>query len=153
MQINNTTTHDITEMLDASVADYDHDCLLVEVKYCPTGSKRCVSGTYYRLSPSSPEGKVIRLRINRTNKYPIKLPFRTSDYFKKTDSHGREVTYQRIRTEKITCPEHLLLAVFLHEFSHYLDHIEGRNGRYKQTKADRFSLERLTKLGILHSVI
>ncbi|MGC8863892.1 MAG: hypothetical protein ACP5R5_14135 [Armatimonadota bacterium] len=46
-------------------------------------------------------------------------------------------------------PEDLILAIFLHEFSHYLDHIEGRNGRFKQTKADKFALAALRKLGIL----
>lgn len=148
MQIRNATIYKVSELLKSAVEDYDHDGLVIEVKYCPKSSRRCVSGTYYRLTPSAPEGRIIRLRINRTNRYPITLPFRISEYFKKVDSHGREVTYQKIRSLKITCPEHLLLAVFLHEFSHYLDHLEGRNGRYKQTKADCFALEKLAKLDI-----
>ena len=149
MHVHNTTTYKIVELIEESVMDYDHKDLIVEVKYCPKGSRRCVSGTYYRWTQSAPEGRIIRLRINSTNRYPVKLPFKTSDYYKKLDSLGREVTYQRLRSENMTCPEHLLLAIFLHEFSHYLDHMEGRNGRYKQTKADRFALEQLTRMGIL----
>jgi len=59
------------------------------------------------------------------------------------------MTYQKLRTVRFATPEDLLLAVFLHEFSHYLDHIEGKNGRYKQTKADKFAMSILEKLGVI----
>jgi len=149
MRVRNLTTYRVEPLLEAAVPDYDHDGLTVEVKYSRVGSKRFVSGTYYRHAPSAPDGRLIRLRINPANRYPIGMPFKTSNYFKRLDRRGRVLTYQRIRTEKITCAEHLLVAIFLHEFSHFLDHVEGRNGRYKQTKADRFALERLQKLGIV----
>ncbi|HOK55587.1 MAG TPA: hypothetical protein PLU88_05105 [Armatimonadota bacterium] len=149
MYVDNKTVYDVKALLEQAVDNYNHSELVVEIKYCPAGSKRAISGTYYRRCPKAPNGGLIRLRINRTNKYPVSVPFKTSEYFKKLDSKGREVVYQRLRVEKFTCPEHLLVAIFLHEFSHYLDHIEGRNGRYKQTKADRFAVEVLTKLNIV----
>ena len=149
MIIHNLTDVKIDGLFDAAVEGFDHGGLIVEVKYCPSGSKRAISGTYYRWTPSSPDGKLIRLRINKTNRYPVSVPFKTSDYYKRKDSRGREVVYQRLRTEKFTCSEHLLVAIFLHEFSHYLDHLEERNGRYKQTKADKFAVQRLIELGII----
>lgn len=152
MHVRNYTTCDIEHLFQESVSGYDHEKLVVEVKYCPAGSRRSISGTYYRWIESAPEGRLIRLRINRTNRYPVIVPFKTSSYYKKTDTRGREVTYQRLRSEKFSSPEHLLVAVFLHEFSHYLDHVEGRNGRYKQTKADKFAVEKLIRLGIVEGV-
>lgn len=149
MLIHNRTDHKIEELLNAAVEGYDHSELTVEIKYCPAGSRRLVSGAYYCWSPSAPDGRLIRLRINRINRYPVTIRFKTSDYFKKTDSRGREITYQRLHPEQFSCPEHLLIAIFLHEFSHFLDHQEGRNGRYKQTKADRFAVSGLKRLGII----
>jgi hypothetical protein len=149
MQVNNLTRYKLDGLLCAAIEGIDHGELTVEVKYCPTGSKRSTSGTYYRWMPERPEGRLIRLRINRTNRYPITIPFKTSSYYKKTDGRGREITYQRLRHEKFHSAEHLLVAIFLHEFSHYMDHMEDRNGRYKQTKADKFAVERLESLGII----
>lgn len=152
MQIRNLTNYDLDGLLTAAVEGIDHNRLTVEVKYCPTGSRRSVSGTYYRWMPERPEGLLIRLRINRTNRYPITVPFKTSSYYKKTDWKGREVTYQRLRNAEFHSAEHLLVGIFLHEFSHYLDHMEGRNGRYKQTKADKFAVEGLERMGIIGSI-
>jgi hypothetical protein len=149
MLVNNRTHYCVEPYLEEALEDYDHSQITVEIKYSPVGTKRSISGTYYRWCRAAPEGKLIRLRINRTNKYPVSVPFKTSEYFTKKDSRGREVTYQRFRVEKFKSAEHLLLAIFLHEFSHYLDHVEGRNGRYKQTKADRFAVAGLVSLGIL----
>jgi hypothetical protein len=149
MQVRNQTRHLIEPLLEASVSGHDHRELIVEVKYSPLGSKRSISGTYYRLAPTAPDGRLIRLRINRGNRYPITVPFKLSEYFKKSDRYGREVTYQKMRNAEFDCAEHLLVAIFLHEFSHYLDHVEGRNGRYKQTKADMFALDGLRRLSIL----
>lgn len=149
MHIRNLTSYRVEPLFLAAVADYANVDLTVEIKYCPAGSKRSISGTYYRWTQKAPEGRLIRLRINRTNRYPVTVPFKTSEYFKKIDSRGRETVYQRLRSEKFKCAEHLILAIFLHEFSHFLDHVEGRNGRYKQTKADRFAVERLAKLGVV----
>lgn len=149
MRIRNLTAYRVEETIEAAAADHPCDGLVVEIKYCPAGSTRSISGTYYRWSTSALEGRFIRLRINRTNRYPVSVPFKTSEYFKKVDSRGRELTYQRLRSEKFKCAEHLIVAIFLHEFSHFLDHVEGRNGRYKQTKADRFAIEGLKRLGII----
>lgn len=149
MLIHNQTEHPVESLLESAVDGHEHKNLRVEVKYCPLDSRRSISGTYYRYCASAPNGLLIRLRINRRNKYPMTIPFKTSEYHKKTDWRGRETTYQKLRSETFTCPEHLLVAVFLHEFSHYLDHIEGKNGRYKQTKADRFAVDGLIRLGLI----
>ncbi|MCE5324709.1 hypothetical protein LLG46_15545 [bacterium] len=145
---NNTHLH-ISTALKEAVTDYPTDGLLVELKYCPKGSNRYISGTYYRKTPSREHGRLIRLRINRFNHYPMKIQFKTSEYVEKTDRLGRTQVYQKLRVEQFHNAEDLTLAIFLHEFSHYLDHIEGRNGRYKQTKADKFAVEMLEKLEVI----
>jgi len=149
MEVVNQTDLPVESLLEEAVADYDHDGLRVEIKYCRTDSNRSISGTYYHAAPGRPQGRLIRLRINRANTYPVQMFFKKSEYFIKDDGRGRQVICQRLRARNMATPQHLLLAVFLHEFSHYLDHIEGRNGRYKQTKADKFSYERLISMGIL----
>lgn len=149
MIIKNSTSISISTALREAVIDYPTDGLVVEIKYCPKGSTRYISGTYYRKTPTRDQGKLIRLRINRYNRYPIKVQFKTSEYTRKTDRRGNELVYQKLRTEKFNCAEDLILAIFLHEFSHYLDHIEGRNGRYKQTKADKFAVDILKKLEVI----
>jgi hypothetical protein len=149
MQIFNKTAYDLAQLFSAALEGFDHSDLTVEIKYCPAGSGRYISGTYYREAPGFPEGRLIKLRINRDNKYPLRVPFKTSDYFTRKDRKGREVIYQKLRYEEFHEPEHLALAIFLHEFSHYIDHLEGRNGRYKQTKADKFSIERMRELGLV----
>lgn len=148
MKILNHTGFSVFTALREAVAEYPVDGLTVELKYCPRGSNRYISGTYYRRAPNYDEGKLIRIRINRHNRYPIKMPFKTSQYYREVDATGREVVYQKLQTVTFGCAEDLILAIFLHEFSHYLDHIEGRNGRYKQTKADRFALHHLERLGV-----
>jgi hypothetical protein len=149
MKILNKTQYHLETLFETAVDGFDHSGLTIEVKYCPDGSGRCISGTYYRQTPRYPDGKLIRLRINPRNKYPLRVAFKTSDYFTRMDKKGREVTYQRLRYERFAGPERLALAIFLHEFSHYLDHMEGKNGRYKQTKADKFSIERMKSRGIV----
>ena len=132
------------------MADCPTAGLIVEIKYCPKGTSRGwpASGTYYRRTARRPQGKLIRLRINRLNRYPVGMMFKMSSYFTRRNARGEEVVYQNVKRAEIKTPEDLLMAVFLHEFSHYLDHVAGRNGRYKQTKADQFALARLKELGI-----
>jgi len=149
MKIDNKTEYALAELFNAAVADFDHSGLAVEVKYSPRGTIRYASGTYYRQAPRHPDGRLIRIRINRRNKYPTRVAFKTSEYYTRVDRKGREALYQRLRYERFHRPEHLALALFLHEFSHYLDHLEGRNGRYKQTKADKFALAVLKTLEVV----
>lgn len=149
MIIRNSTKYSVAATLKSAVEEFPIDGLTVELKYCPRGSGRYISGTYYRLTKGYDEGKLIRLRINRDNKYPLEVSFKTSDYYTKRDLRGRETTYQRLRKVRFNCAEDLILAIFLHEFSHYLDHLEGRNGRYKQTKADKFALASLERLQVI----
>jgi hypothetical protein len=149
MIIENSTAFSVSTALKEAVMDYSTHGLLVELKYCPKGSSRYISGTYYRSTPARQHGKLIRLRINRFNHYPVKVQFKTSEYERKTDRHGRVQVYQKLRVERFHNTEDLILAIFLHEFSHYLDHIEGRNGRYKQTKADKFAVDMLEKLEVI----
>jgi hypothetical protein len=148
VKILNKTHYQFDGLFDAALEGFDHDGLLIEIKYSPAGSGRYISGTYYRQAPGFPNGRLIRLRINRNNKYPLQVAFKTSEYYTQLDKKGREVTYQRLRYEKFNNPEHLTLAIFLHEFSHYIDHMEGKNGRYKQTKADKFAIERMRAIGL-----
>ena len=150
METVNRTSFAVEQRLQDSVADCPTAGLLVEIKYCPNGTSRAwpASGTYYRRTARRPQGKLIRLRINRLNRYPVGMMFKTPSYFTRRNAHGEEVVYQEMKRVDLRTPEDLLTAVFLHEFSHYLDHIAGRNGRYKQTKADQFALARLKELGV-----
>lgn len=149
MRIRNSTKYSVAATLKQAVGDYPIDGLMVELKYSPRGSGRYISGTYYRLTKGYEEGKLIRLRINPANQYPLDVTFKTSEYYTKRDLLGRETKYQKLRKVSFERAEDLILAIFLHEFSHYLDHIEGRNGRYKQTKADKFALETLERLQVI----
>ena len=149
MKIRNSTRHSMKAALSEAVAEHPTDELIVELKYCRAGARRYISGTYYRKTRGHDEGKLIRLRINPANKYPLEIPFKTSEYYTKRDSLGKEIIYQKFRSVRFDAAEDLILAIFLHEFSHYLDHIEGRNGRYKQTKADKFALSVLGKLQVI----
>ena len=149
MTIKNSTSFSMSTALREAVLGYPTDDLVVEVKYCPKWSRRYISGTYYRTTPSRAQGKLIRLRINRDNRYPIEFRFKTSEYYKRRNARGEELVYQKLQKILFRTPEDLILAIFLHEFSHYLDHIEGRNGRFKQTKADKFALQVLSKLGVV----
>lgn len=149
MVIKNSTHYSVNTALIESVASFPTEELVVEVKYCPQGSRRYISGTYYRWMRNREEGKLIRLRINKNNRYPIEVPFKTSEYTRKINGRGETLIYQKTRREKFHTPEDLILGIFLHEFSHYLDHIEGRNGRYKQTKADKFAVDILEELEII----
>lgn len=149
MKLRNSTKYSVATALREAVCVFPTDELTVELKYCPKDSGRYISGTYYRRANGYEDGRLIRLRINRLNRYPLEVPFKTSQYYKRRDRQGRETTYQKLRKVEFACAEDLILAIFLHEFSHYLDHIEGRNGRYKQTKADKFALEILERLEVI----
>jgi hypothetical protein len=151
MVVVNCTSLSITTALKESVVSFPTDGLLVEIKYSRRGTRRFISGTYYRRTPDRESGRLIRIRINRANCYPVTVSFKTSEYFTNRDARGRTLIYQRLRSEKFYTPEDLVLAIFLHEFSHYLDHIEGRNGRYKQTKADKFAIAQLERLGVIEA--
>lgn len=148
MKIINRTSYKVEDIISSAVMDEITDGLRIEIKYSPLGSRRFISGTYYRRTPKYPDGKLIRIRINRENNYPIKIPFKTSQYRKSKDLLGREVVHQVLDMVALSCPEHLIVAIFLHEFSHYIDHIEGRNGKYKQTKADKYAVTKLRAMGI-----
>ncbi len=149
MIVVNRTNIAIEHLLRSAVSDYNPDGLIVEVKYCPRGSRRYCSGTYYRRCRSYEEGRFIRLRINGTNRYPLDISFKTSEYIRKKKRNGETSVLQVLRKVTVSRPEDLLLAVFLHEFSHYLDHVQGLKGAYKQTKADKFALEHCERLGIV----
>lgn len=149
MKIVNSTQLSVSAALREAVADYPTDGLTVELKYTRRGARRYISGTYYRRTRGYDEGKLIRVRINPQNRYPIEISFKTSSYRREVDAAGREHVYQNLQKVCVGSAEDLLLAIFLHEFSHYLDHIEGLNGRYKQTKADKFALHHLQRLGII----
>jgi hypothetical protein len=148
MIVINHTSIDVDQILRSAVSSYKVDGLVVEVKYCPRGSRRYCSGTYYRRTRFREEGLLIRLRINRTNRYPLDIHFKTSEYVRKKKRNGETSVIQIMRKVSVSRAEDLILAVFLHEFSHYLDHMRALNGAYKQTKADKFAMEHCERLGI-----
>ncbi|MCX6344702.1 MAG: hypothetical protein NT018_06475 [Armatimonadetes bacterium] len=152
MIINNSTAFEVTNALQEAFSEYPTEGLVVELKYCPKGSKRYISGTYYRRAKGFEDGRLIRLRINRHNMYPLKVQFKTSSYYVKRSAWGKETTYQNLRTVEFETPGDLIIGILAHEFSHYLDHIEGLNGRFKQTKADKFAMAILEKLKIVDGV-
>lgn len=149
MIIENSTRYNVGAALREAVCEYPVDGVTVQVRYCPKGSRRYISGTYYRKAPGFDDGRLIRLRVNRNNCYPLEVAFKTSDYYTQRDKYGQERVYQRMRNIRFDTAEDLILGIFLHEFSHYLDHIQGLNGRYKQTKADKFALAILEKLQVI----
>lgn len=149
MKIKNSTSYSMSAAFREAVQEYPTDGLVIELKYCPSNSTRFISGSYYRRTRGYEDGKLIRLRINRGNRYPLDVRFKTSEYYTKRDKLGAELVYQKTRTVRFNCAEDLILGIFLHEFSHYLDHIEGRNGRYKQTKADKFAVSILERLEVI----
>lgn len=149
MIIHNSTDITVPVDLTESVAEYPTDELVFQLKYCPRGSRRYISGTYYRRARGFESGRLIRIRINRNNRYPLKIQFKTSQYERKKNLKGEELVYQKLLTVEINNAEDLITAIFLHEFSHYLDHIQGLNGKYKQTKADKFAISGLQILGII----
>ncbi len=149
MLVRNSTSFSVSTALREAVLEFPTDGLTVELRYCPKGSRRYISGTYYRAARNYENGRLIRLRINPSNRYPVEVAFKTSEYYKRRNARGEELVYQRLRKLRFRTPEDLILAIFLHEFSHYLDHLAGRNGRYKQTKADKFAVGMLRKLGVV----
>lgn len=152
MIIKNFTNYKVDSALRESIIMYPTEGLTVELKYCPKGSKRYASGTYYRRTTNYENGKLIRIRINQFNCYPVEVHFKTSQYEKKRDVRGQVQVFQKLRKVNFHSPEDLILAIFLHEFSHYMDHLECRNGRYKQTKADKFAIDILEKLEVIPRV-
>ena len=130
MEIINYTTLFLEDKIEQAARGYPTDGLKVELKYCPSGTscRTPASGTYYRRTAKRPQGRLIRVRLNRENRYPLKLFFKTSSYYTRRNAQGEEIKYQEMKCITIHNPEDLMLAIFFHEFSHYLDHIEGRNG-------------------------
>lgn len=149
MIIRNNTHYDLELQIKNAVKNFPVDGLEVEIKYCPKNSRRYISGSYYRRCKNYEHGKFIRLRINKHNKYPIEVGFKTSEYTKKVDRKGRVTIYQNVKKTTFANAEDLTLAIFLHEFSHYLDHVQGLNGNYKQTKADKFATSMLENMGVI----
>lgn len=153
MKILNYTHFDFENALKESVTDYPVDGLVVEIRYCPSTSRRYASGTYYRQCKGYMDGRFIKLRLNKLNKYPVQTTFKTSDYERKTDRKGNVTIYQKLKKVSLADPKALAVALFLHEFSHYLDHMQGLNGKYKQTKADKFAMDGLERMGLLQEIL
>ena len=85
MRIDNSTTYRVESHIKAAVADHEHSGLVVQIKYSPRGSGRFISGTYYRQASGFPDGKLIRLRVNPLNRYPLQVAFKTSEYYTRLD--------------------------------------------------------------------
>ncbi len=88
----------------------------------------------------SPVSKTIMIKINPNNNYPVEVK----------ECIGTEQTLLGYRyiTQKVVfnSPNEIIRFVFLHEFSHLLDHYMGYKLSYKQTRANRFALRNLNLL-------
>jgi len=126
--LNKTEFREMDEILRSYVENYNLENLIVKISYMRKGAKSPYSGIcYYKKNK-------IRVSINKNNKYPIKIkvgsPFNTASW---------EYYY-------LNSPEEVILFVFLHEISHYLDYINGLAMGCKETKADKFALWMMNKL-------
>ncbi len=148
MNIENTTKYN-TKLIEEALELLNVNGLSIQIKYSRKNTKQYITGTYYRTAKNFPEGKLIRIRINKNNRYPIEVGFKTSEYFEKRDRWGQVRIYQKLRKVVFNGAEELMLGIFLHELSHYLDHIQGKNGKYKQTKADKFAVSVLEKMKLI----
>jgi len=82
-----------------------------------------------------PSKKQIEIAINPKNTYPL-----TQKFAVKTEQ-VYPYAYRYInQTTTFNNPNELARFIFLHEFSHLLDHLRGLNLHRKQTKANRFAL-------------
>ncbi|MBN2250811.1 MAG: hypothetical protein JW724_01885 [Candidatus Altiarchaeota archaeon] len=79
------------------------------------------------------EGR-IRVSINPKNLYPV--PVRVGSPF----NPGAWKHYL------MESPEELACFIFLHELSHYMDHVNNVPVRCKQTRADLFALKRMGRI-------
>ncbi len=127
--VNGTHLEGIEERIQEVVRGYDEvENLKVRVRYTRKKAKTPYSGIcYYK------EDK-IGVSVNPENKYPVKIrigsPFNKSSW---------QYYY-------LDSPEEVVMFVFLHELSHYLDYKNSLSVRCKQTKADKFALEKMGKL-------
>ena len=88
---------------------------------------------------------LICVRINKKNTYPHPVQMGTGEWFENPDGSY----FQILKTVKVRDAIGLCALIFAHELSHYIDHIEGRNMRYKQTKADRWSHKICKDIGLI----
>ena len=56
MNIENTTQYDVDGMLREAVGEYPTKGITVQLKYCPKGSRRYISGKYYLANSGIEEG-------------------------------------------------------------------------------------------------
>lgn len=84
----------------------------------------------------SPPKKQIIIAINPKNTYPL-----TQKWAVGTEQVSPNAYRYIYQTVTFNSPNELIRFIFLHEFSHLLDHLRGLNTCRKQTKANRFALE------------
>ena len=127
MIIDNRTEHDLG-FLHRFVDGHDVQGLRVKVATTKRGAKCPYSGRFYGRKA------YIRVSINLDNRYPLDVTI---------GSPFNRATWKRFTMNSV---KELISFVFLHEFSHFLDHQQGLPLGCKQTKADTFALRRMGKL-------
>ena len=83
----------------------------------------------------NPSKKLILIAINPKNTYPFTQKFAVG-----TEQADPSAFYYTHQTITFNNAKELIRFIFLHEFSHLLDHFQGFSLRMKQTKANRFAL-------------
>jgi len=86
----------------------------------------------------SPKDKRILIAINPENRYPLTVEILVGT--ERIDANRFKYTFQKVT---FNSPNELARFIFLHEFSHLLDYMQGYSIRYKQTRANRFALKHL----------
>lgn len=101
----------------------------VEVYWLNGNAKKPFSGH------CNPSRKLITIAINKRNTYPLTAKFAVGT---EQTPYGYKYIFETIA---LNSPKELIRFIFLHEFSHLLDYMQGLSLSYKQTKANRFALK------------
>jgi hypothetical protein len=88
-----------------------------------------------------PSKKLIEIAVNPRNIYPLtqKWAIGTERFY--TPFYGYRYVYETVTFKN---PNELARFIFLHEFSHLLDYLQGLNLHRKQTRSNRFAMRMLT---------
>jgi hypothetical protein len=99
---------------------------------------RWLNGKHPFHGKCQPSQKLIIITINKNIEYPFtqKFAIGTKQIFH--PFYGYEYIHETVTFNN---PKELVRFIFLHEFSHLLDHLRGLNLQRKQTKANRFAVK------------
>jgi len=84
-----------------------------------------------------PSKKQIEIAVNPKNTYPLTQKWAVGTEQVYTPFYGYRYVYETVTFNN---PAELVRFIFLHEYSHLLDYLQGLNLHRKQTRANRFAL-------------